>query len=120
MVEDDPTLLEQTSNLLETQGAEVIRSVCPGQALSHARRLDIVFDGIVTDYRLPYLNGTELIRLLRRRHNGLGAVLVTAEPEPARAQLTAQDGVRVVPKPYDPSELLQAVLWMVDAQGAPA
>jgi len=108
-VEDDPHVRTQTARQLERAGAEVLQASGPGQALSLAECHEGRLSGVVTDLHLPYVNGDELVRILRRRRADLPAVVLTARPGEARRALGADTDVRIVAKPFEVHELVSTV-----------
>jgi DNA-binding NtrC family response regulator len=83
LVDDDDTV-RKTFTLLLGKKYRVMSLKDPRQALSRARqsRADLV----IADYRLPYLNGMELIKRLRANGFEGEAMLITAHPEEVRIE----------------------------------
>lgn len=68
-------------------------------------------DLIVTDYRMPRMDGLELLRIARERNPEMPMILITAYPDPALED-TAMHTLGVshfIRKPFDPGEIISAV-----------
>lgn len=79
LVEDDADLRDVLQALLESQGYSVGAA---GDGLEALSRLDLEpFDLVVTDYRMPRMDGMALITSLRAdpAHGGLPVVLTSGE-----------------------------------------
>ncbi len=75
IVEDEPTVAEALSDLLDARGYEVEVYNCPMRAL---RALTLErFDGLLLDYRMPNLNGRQFFEKARRRGITIPTVLVS-------------------------------------------
>lgn len=67
------------------------------------------FDIIITDLKMPNLDGIEFIDMLRHTSPGARILLVTGyATEDMRHQAEAM-GARYLPKPFNPRELYEAV-----------
>lgn len=75
IVEDDPELAENLAELLQELGvaSDVAPSAEQGLALLGERR----YCGVLSDYRLPAMNGVDLIREMRARLIGSPVLLVS-------------------------------------------
>ena len=83
LVDDDETV-RKTFALLLGKKYRVISLKDPRQALSQLKsgRADLV----IADYRLPHLNGMELIKKLRENGFEGEAMLITAHPDEVRIE----------------------------------
>jgi DNA-binding NtrC family response regulator len=83
LVDDDETV-RKTFTLLLGKKYRVVSLKDPRQALSQLKggRADL----IIADYRLPYLNGMELIKRLRENGFEGEAMLITAHPDEVRIE----------------------------------
>jgi DNA-binding NtrC family response regulator len=83
LVDDDETV-RKTFSLLLGKKYRVFSLKDPRQALTKLRssRADLV----IADYRLPYLNGMELIKKLRENGYEGEAMLITAHPDQVRIE----------------------------------
>ena len=64
------------------------------------------FDLLITDFRMPGMNGVEVIHALRRRQPGLPALVISGNPIEAG---TMPEGVRFLSKPVSMSDLLALI-----------
>ena len=64
------------------------------------------FDLLITDFRMPGMNGVEVIHALRRRQPGLPALVISGNPIEAG---TMPEGVRFLSKPVSMSDLLAII-----------
>jgi DNA-binding NtrC family response regulator len=83
LVDDDETV-RKTFTLLLGKKYKVLPLKDPRQALSQLKsgRADLV----IADYRLPFINGMELIRRLRENGFEGEAMLITAHPDEVRIE----------------------------------
>ncbi|KQS72578.1 Fis family transcriptional regulator [Rhizobium sp. Leaf371] len=109
LVDDDPDLLKATRQTLELGGFTV-------QAVSSAREallgLDRRFAGVVvTDIRMPQIDGLELFDRVRRIDPDIPVILMTGHGDIPMAIKAIRDGAYdFLPKPYPTDRLVQGVL----------
>jgi len=110
LVDDEEGLRITLAANLELEGFEVLEAGSGEQALALAaagERLDIV----LTDIRMPGINGVELFRRLKQMRPDLPVVLMTAFAMEELVEDALQNGAfTLVPKPFDlghVSEVLQ-------------
>ena len=98
VVDDDIGVLGSLRFLLETDGFEV-RTFRSGTALlSAARPADV--DCLVIDYKMPDMNGLDLVAQLRRNNVIAPVILITGYPDEKIADRAATAGIeRVLMKP---------------------
>ena len=75
IVDDNSLGLAARRSVLEELGHKVVTSVAPQDALELCGKQR--FDIVVTDYRMPKMNGVELIARLRKQHPAVGVILVS-------------------------------------------
>jgi two-component system response regulator HupR/HoxA len=107
LVDDDKALLETTAALLETEFN--VHTAANGEAA--LRFLDTLpVDVLCTDFKMPNMDGIELLRKAAVSHPQLKGILMTG----FREQLpkgTSSDGAvfGLVYKPYEPDSLISMV-----------
>jgi len=108
IVEDDEAMREFLCQAISRSGYYV--EAVPDGTEALRRIEESYFDLLLTDIRMPGLDGLELVRLARRRYPNLGVLLVTAYVQDA---LGASDfdgaAVGVLSKPFNLSELIDRV-----------
>jgi CheY-like chemotaxis protein len=72
------------------------------------------FDLLITDFRMPGMNGVEVIHALRRLQPGLPALVISGNPIEAG---TMPEGVRFLNKPVSMSDLITRIQALVARAG---
>lgn len=108
LVEDDDALREATAQALEIEGFAVRRF---GNAEAAFRSFNVEFDGVVvTDIRLPGLDGLELFDLLRERDAEVQVILTTGHGDvPMAVEAMKRGAVDFLTKPFATNDLVRAV-----------
>lgn len=102
VVDDEPAIRETLSDLLEDEGFAV---TCARDGLEALQLLEsCAFDLILSDVKMPRLDGASMARQLRRR--GLPIPIVFMSAVFADVELA---GMSFIPKPFDFDELLRRV-----------
>lgn len=116
VAEDDRNLRRVLRAMLAREGYEVSEATDGAAAASFlaARKVD----ALVTDIRMPGMDGLELFRHCRERHVGLPVILVTAYGRIEDAVEAMRAGAfDYILKPFDESELLRVVGSAVASSG---
>jgi FixJ family two-component response regulator len=108
LVEDDPAVRRSLQLLLHGYGFEA-RAYASGTAML-ADSTCIQAVGLVADYRIPDIDGLEILSALRARHWNGPALLVTAHPSAHLARLAEQAGYsQILEKPLREHQLGDAL-----------
>ena len=94
VVDDDPDVLGSLQFLLETDGFDV-RTFKSGAALLGDEASDGA-DCFVIDYKMPTMNGLDLVRRLRNRDISAPVILITGYTDEQLLEKAADAGVRRV------------------------
>ena len=108
VVDDDTAVLNSLGFMLETEGFEV-RAFSDIGELLHA---DSIHEAncLVVDYRMPAMNGFEVLRSLRKRQITAPAILITARSDRTLVGHAEAAGfARVVEKPLLEDELVDSI-----------
>ena len=109
VAEDDSDVRGVMARSLRALGLDVTEADDGGRMLvALASRLDDkrpVFDLIVTDVRMPVLDGLEVLRGLRAAQRSTPLVIVTADDGSGVRAAAARFGAVVLPKPLDLDQL---------------
>ena len=116
LVDDDPDLLKLISLRLTSAGYRV-RTADSGEtalaALAFARPA-----AVITDMRMPGIDGLQLFDAIHRQHPALPVIILTAHGTIPDAVTATQRGVfAFLTKPFDSQELLQKVANAVRLTG---
>jgi CheY-like chemotaxis protein len=101
MVLDDNAEFAQTAAmLLKLMGWEAVTETNPGKAIR--RVLDEPFDLMLTDYRMPGLDGCQVAHILRTMGSLIPVILCTSEPQAFELDDLRLVGILgVMRKPFD-------------------
>lgn len=77
LVEDEPAIRQLMAGALKSRGYRVLEARHGSEALAMFPEADDVIDLVVTDVRMPYLRGTELIAVLREQRPGLRVLFIS-------------------------------------------
>jgi DNA-binding NtrC family response regulator len=110
IAEDDRNLRKVLRAMLVREGYEVAEAVDGAQAASWLAANPNRADALVSDIRMPKMDGLSLFRLCRDRHPSLPVILVTAYGTIGDAVEAIRSGAfDYITKPFDEAELLRVV-----------
>ncbi len=115
LVEDDEVFLRPLHRTLELAGYEVLPVQSGEEALDALKAEDV--DAVLTDKRLPGMDGVELVRRVKAEHPDLAVVVMTAygtiESAVEAMRLGAED---YLVKPFEAAELLLVIRRAIEFQ----
>jgi two-component system response regulator FixJ len=108
VVDDDPTVLDLTCRVLEARGYEV-RGY--DGAEEFLKQLDLArLACVVTDLRMPNVDGGELLQRLRAQASVVSVIVLTAHADVKTAVRLMEEGATtLLEKPFQPDDLYAAV-----------
>jgi len=104
VVDDEEAILYVFERYLSVAGYGVVTAPRGGDAVRAAQ--DGPFDLLITDFRMPGMNGVEVIGALRDLQPGLPALVISGNPIEAG---TLPAGVRFLSKPVSMPDLLALI-----------
>ena len=108
VVDDEPNYLIILSELLRDEGYEVFTAGQGEEALQVVKETDL--DLIITDMRMPGMDGMELLKTVKAGNPDLPVIMITAFGEVDKAVAAMQAGAfNYVAKPFNNDELLVSV-----------
>ena len=118
MAEDEPLAAEVIEEGLVEAGFEVL-AANDGQEAFDLASNGAGFDLLLTDLRMPRLDGKELIAKLRARRPGLPVVVMTGFPPPdgAKGLQAGRGPLRLLTKPIGISPLVAALRDVANGRG---
>ncbi len=108
IVEDEANMRRVLRALLRSDGYEILEAGDGAEALARIDEHHV--DVVVTDLKMPRMNGLELLEAARREHPRLPIVLLTAFGTIGSAvEALKQGAFDYLTKPFDPEEVRQVV-----------
>jgi CheY-like chemotaxis protein len=99
IVDDNVQLAENIAEILEIDGHRTDVAASAEEALQ--RVPDYAPEVVVTDYRLPGMNGAQFVRALRGAGVGARAVVISAYTDDVTIQDATDAGAEFIAKPLD-------------------
>jgi two-component system, NtrC family, response regulator AtoC len=113
LVDDEPSIRLAVGDRLRDAGFEVDLAQDGAEASERVRRAP--YDLVVTDIRLPRMNGLALFRQIRSEHPETDVILITAYGTVEDAVSALKEGARdYLTKPFDVEELLLRILRLTE------
>jgi two-component system, LuxR family, response regulator FixJ len=114
IIDDDEAVRDAVSLLLEARGLAVQIFASGNDFLGAASAL--APGCVVTDLRMPGIDGLELLRRVRERYPAFPVVVMTAHGEiPLAVQALKEGAIDFIEKPFPAEALLNAVLPAMEA-----
>ena len=108
IVDDHASFCRHIAAILQHEGYEVTETNNPYQALEHVASQP--FDIILTDMKMPDMNGLELFLMARKSDPLISGIIMTAYGSIESAVAAIKEGVTdYLQKPFEPESLLLAV-----------
>lgn len=107
LVDDDDIVRRSIEHMLSDIGHEVVEASSAAKALALLGQSD-EFDMVVTDYLMPSMTGTELIKRVRMRHPEMPCVIVSGYT--AVKDTAPIVGVQRLAKPFTAARLAEVII----------
>ena len=107
LVDDDVYNLQALTIYLRLMGLEVEQAHDGFEALK--RLANSHFHVVVSDIRMPGLDGVELVKRIRHKLKGIPIVLISGDPTVMMEAIPRPELLRVLTKPFMPSKLLEII-----------
>ena len=117
LVDDEEAILSTLTEILTDLGHSV-RSTVDGEGAARAA-LSEPFDLVISDIRMPRMDGLKLVNTLREQSLGVPVILISGHgSDDIAAQAAEVDAVRLLHKPINIRDLL-AGIRSLDLEGDP-
>ena len=117
LVEDEPTILEVTTTMLEMQGYTVLAAGTPGEAIRLAREHIGEINLLMTDVVMPEMNGRDLAKNLLSLYPQLKRLFMSGYTANVIAHHGVLDeGVYFIQKPFSIKEMAAKVREALDSK----
>jgi len=113
LVDDEESVRLLLSTLLERNGYTVIQASDGEHAIEVANNYPEPIDVLVTDYKMPRLDGLELARRLTGQRPGLRVMIMSGRM--SNPEGVHESGFPLVPKPFTISSFLESLQRCLDA-----
>ena len=108
IVDDQPNMRRVLGALIKRRGHAVLQAGDGQAALEVLSREPV--DAVLTDLKMPHMNGLELLEAVRKRHPSVPIILLTAHGTVGSAVEALKCGAfDYLTKPFDPDEIQQVV-----------
>jgi YesN/AraC family two-component response regulator len=108
-VDDEPQVLDALRNLMRRQRHRWDMAFASGGAAALAAFEEAPFDVIVSDMRMPGMDGAELLALVRDRYPATARVVLSGYAEPAAVNRALAVAHEFLSKPCDARTLEQVI-----------
>ena len=116
VIDDDTNILEVIQTRLEANGYYVETYANPLEALECVK--EKTFDVIITDVRMPHIDGMELLRRVRNLHCDVPVILLTAYGTiPSAVEAMKQGAFQYLTKPFQGKHLVEEIENALAEQG---
>jgi len=110
LIDDDGALLRALSKVLTAEGAIVATASWAGEVMERLAAHQGHFDLIITDLRMPILDGKSILGAVRKALPTVPVVVMTAFGSPeVEAECLAKGAAAFLEKPLDTPQLLAAI-----------
>ena len=108
VVDDEPTVVKSCRRILAEQGCEVLATESGRDGMNRAFAQE--FDLVLTDLKMPDLDGMDLVRALRRERPQTAVVVITGYGTvPSAVEATKLGVSDYIEKPFTPAQIVEAV-----------
>jgi PAS domain S-box-containing protein len=116
LVEDDPAILNVTSQMLEGQGYTVLKASAPGEALQLVSEHSGMIHLLMTDVVMPELNGSDLAKKILASYPQIKRLFMSGYTADVIAHHGVLDeGVHFIQKPFSLSNMAAKVREVLDS-----
>lgn len=110
IIDDDAAMLRALSKVLSGEGAVVASASWAGEVMECLSENQGHFDLIITDLRMPILNGKGILGAVKAALPAVPVIVMTAYGSPeAEAECLAKGAAAFLEKPLDTPQLLAAI-----------
>ncbi len=115
IVEDDPDVRVITVQALEKFGYTVFQAASGEEAIQICNKLRKPINLILTDLVMPNMDGVEVTKRLREKYASVKVIYMSGYVEDkVRSQFKLEDDAEYLCKPFKPTELVEAVRYILD------
>jgi two-component system, cell cycle sensor histidine kinase and response regulator CckA len=110
IVEDDEQVRKALSRALRVEGYTVVQAENGAVALRELQGIEHSLKLVLTDIRMPVMDGIELAKVLRAAYPSIPILYMSGYlPEASQGTYLREVGARLLLKPFSPDVLLEAI-----------
>ena len=110
VIDDDAGMLRALYKVLSSEGANVLCADWAGDGIDLLGKREIKVDVVITDLRMPFVNGMTVVRAVHAIFPELPVIVLTAFGSPDVREVCLEQGaVAFLEKPLDTTQLIDAV-----------
>ncbi|MCJ7457413.1 MAG: response regulator [candidate division Zixibacteria bacterium] len=118
VIDDEPIVLDSCRRILHDEGFEVNGAMNGREGLKKIE--EDKYDAVLVDWKLPEIDGMEVLRIIKKNHPDIIVVMITGYPSVASAVQAMKLGVsNYVSKPFTPEELKDALINALEQSKTP-
>ena len=115
LVEDEPSVLQMTTRMLQRLGYSVLTASTPAEAIRLAEAPYVEIHLLLTDVIMPEMNGRDLAEQLLTINNGIKCLFMSGyTSDIIDNQGLLIEGMRFIQKPFSKNELASKIREMLD------
>lgn len=100
-VDDEPEILELMADFLELLGVDVVTTTDARQGLEIYMTDSNDYDAVITDMKMPYMSGLDLLKELRSRGQNVPIIMASGQFDEDLDKLSKECGITaIIAKPF--------------------
>ncbi len=113
VIDDEPIVLDSCRKILRQEGFEVNGAMNGREGLKKIE--EDQYDAVLVDWKLPEIDGMEVLRIIKKNHPDVIVVMITGYPSVESAVKAMKLGVSdYVSKPFTPDELKDVLIKAIE------
>jgi DNA-binding NtrC family response regulator len=115
LVDDEIDFLRAISERLSLKGFDVVAAPNGNDAIASAEK--DLFDVALVDFQMPGMDGAQVLKLLKERHNYLEIIMLTGHATiDSAVECTKLGAFKYLEKPYDFEKLVEVIKEAYEAR----
>ncbi|MGD2097989.1 MAG: response regulator [Desulfobacterales bacterium] len=115
LVDDEIDFLKAISERLALKGFDVVTASNGNHAIASAEK--DLFDVALVDFQMPGMDGAQVLKLLKERHNYLEIIMLTGHATiDSAVECTKLGAFKYLEKPYDFEKLVEVIKEAYEAR----
>lgn len=107
LVDDEVEITELLGDVLRIRGFDVAEANSGSEAVEKAESAD--FDVVITDIRMPDMDGLQLMDVLKNRHPKLGFIVISGYSVYSEAEILKKGAYCFLHKPVSPVSIIESL-----------